>query len=137
MNYGLNGFPSVATLLLDRLWQRFAGGIVVAGEWDIGASRINPPGTDPSLAIPASVTPEPGNGPFQAGLNNGAFALNASPNYGSYKLRLVNGASAGTVTLSGFDKTFSGDAYDTTAGHQFDVYVTIAGKKTVLVKALQ
>lgn len=137
MNPGLHGWPSRAWLLLDRFAQVFSGGVVIAGEYDIATSKRLPIGEDPAMAIPASVTPEAGNGPFQAGLNNGAFTLNAGTQYGSYKIRLVNGSAAGAVTFSGFNKQFAGDSPTTTAGDQFDVYITIAGRKTYMVKALQ
>lgn len=77
--------------------------------------------------------------PTQYLTNNGAFTLAAPANDGTCVIKLINGASAGTITFSGFSVgTSTGDALDTTSGHKFMVSIArIAGDTTYRVGALQ
>lgn len=86
-----------------------------------------------------TITPNPSKGLKQKVTNGGAFAIAATAEIGEVELLVTNGASAGAITLSGFTKQFTGDAFDTTSGHRFAVFIYAfdAGVTAVLVKALQ
>jgi hypothetical protein len=98
---------------------------------------VNPTEYDNGTKSTGSYTPEPGNGPLQKVTNNGAHTLIASSNVGSFVLRVINGASAGAITFSGFDKQLPGDTYATTNANQYDIFIKITGKKTYQIVALQ
>jgi hypothetical protein len=70
-------------------------------------------------------TPTPAGGNMKRIVNGGAFTLAAPTASGDYTLviQITNNATAGAITLSGFSKT-SGNAFTTTDGHDFFVYVT-------------
>lgn len=86
-----------------------------------------------------SVTLDPGLGPLQYITNNGAFTITAPSYDGSLLLLITNGASAGTITFSGFTVSSStGDALTTTNTNKFLVNVVrINGTSTYIIKALQ
>jgi hypothetical protein len=84
-------------------------------------------------------TPTPSGGNFKTITNNGAFTFAAPSVSGSYSLvvEITNGASAGTVTFSGFARVF-GDLLTTTNGHKFQVIITkTAGGVTASRVAMQ
>lgn len=84
-------------------------------------------------------TPVPSGGNMKSITNGGAFTLAAPSATGDYTLiiRMVNNASAGTVTLSGFTKS-GGDTLTTTNGNAFFLYITkCAGSVALIVQALQ
>lgn len=84
-----------------------------------------------------TVTPDPGDRPMQKYTNNGAHTLAPGTNYGSYILTIVNGASAGAITTSGFTKK-NGDSFTTTNGHKFRCSVIVdADGSTLSVMAMQ
>lgn len=56
--------------------------------------------------------------PMQRYTNNGAHTLAMDTGTGSTTLLITNAASAGTITLSGFD-IITGDSFTTTNGHMF------------------
>jgi hypothetical protein len=98
--------------------------------------------TEVSLGTPtngSTVTPNPGDSLKQTLTNNVAgFTIAATAQVGDVELRIVNGASAGTITFSGFDKQWAGDSLDTTSGHQFIAFIYGFGaKKAYILKALQ
>ena len=68
-------------------------------------------------------TPDEANGNFQHYINNGAHTLALPANDSTIVLLIVNGASAGAITTSAFDKV-TGVAPTTTAGHKFFAYLT-------------
>lgn len=63
------------------------------------------------------------NGPKQKITNNGAFTLAAPTDVGDCHIRVTNGASAGSITFSGFTKKYTSDALDTTNAHQFIIRI--------------
>lgn len=69
----------------------------------------------------ANITIDPSNGLKQKITNNVAgFTITATAEIGDVELRIINGASAGTITWSGFHRNFpGGDLLTTTNGHQF------------------
>lgn len=78
------------------------------------------------------------NGNLQKGTNHGTTTFNAPTGSDDFQMTftIVNDATAGVITLTGFDKT-SGDAFDTTNLHSWRLFVTkSAGKIDVSVKAL-
>jgi hypothetical protein len=70
-------------------------------------------------------TPTPLGGNMKRIVNGGAFTLAAPTLAGDYTLviQITNNASAGAITLSGFDRTV-GSAFTTTNGHDFFVFIT-------------
>ena len=70
-------------------------------------------------------TPTPSGGNMKRIVNGGAFTLAAPSAAGDYTLviQITNNASAGAITLSGFNRT-AGSPFTTTNGHDFFVYIT-------------
>jgi hypothetical protein len=68
-------------------------------------------------------TPDEALGNLQYATNNGAHTLAPPTNNGTLIILYANGASAGTITTSGFTKV-TGDAFTTTNGHEFLCYIT-------------
>lgn len=84
-------------------------------------------------------TPTPTGGNLKTITNGGAFTLAASTAAGDYTMviQVTNNASAGAITLSGFNRV-SGDTITTTSGHDFFIYITKIGVyKAAHVTALQ
>jgi hypothetical protein len=73
-----------------------------------------------------TVTPTRVNGNLQHYTNTGAHTLAAPTDAGSYDIRIqiTNGASAGAITLTGFNIT-SGDTYTTTNGDDFFFHIAV------------
>ncbi len=88
---------------------------------------------------PGNVTIDCGSRPLQSITNNGAFTITAPANDGSCMILVVNGASAGAITFSGFNVgANTGDAFTTTNGSRFTITVwRINGIASYLNKALQ
>ncbi len=87
----------------------------------------------------AAVTISPTNGNIQHGTNNAAVTITAPSTAGVYTIivEIVNSATAGAVTLSGFTKA-DGDAFTTTNGHKFQLHIAKTNSAvTATVKALQ
>lgn len=76
-----------------------------------------------------TVTPEQSDGDFQTLTNGGAFTLAAPTEEGAFILTITNNASAGAVTLSGFDDEL-GDSFDTTDGNVFECAIMNTGSRT-------
>ncbi len=93
----------------------------------------------PRALATGNATLNAGSGPLQYITNNGAFTLTAPANDGSLVLLVTNGASAGTITFSGFTVGSNvGDTLTTTNGHKFMISVIrIYGTASYHVKALQ
>lgn len=84
-----------------------------------------------------TITPDPGDRPHQEYANDGAHTLAPGANAGSYLLDIVNGASAGAITTSGWTKV-AGDSFTTTNGHKFRCHCSVSGVGSLLiVQALQ
>jgi hypothetical protein len=79
-----------------------------------------------------TVTPEFANGNLQTLNNNGAFTL-APPSTGSgtMVIQVVNDASAGTITTSGFSSV-TGDVFTTVSGAHFLLSIAKVGTRTYL-----
>ena len=71
-----------------------------------------------------ALTVDCGLRPLQFQTNNGAFTLTAPANDGSCILLSTNGASAGTITFSGFSQgANSGDPLTTVNGSKFSIHI--------------
>jgi hypothetical protein len=70
-------------------------------------------------------TPTPVGGNMKRIINGGAFTLAVPTASGDYTLviQITNNATAGAITLSGFNRT-TGSAFTTTNGHTFLVFIT-------------
>jgi hypothetical protein len=95
-----------------------------------------------AIAQPANggtITPNPSDNLKQTVTNNGAFTIAATAEVGDVELLITNGASAGAVSFSGFNKAWTGDALDATSGHSFVVFIygLPNGLSAYLIKALQ
>lgn len=75
--------------------------------------------------LAGSLTLTPSGGNIQHGTNNGATTISAPTASGVYTIivEIVNNASAGAVTLTGFSKTPDGDNFTTTNGHKFLLHI--------------
>lgn len=94
---------------------------------------------DDGTRTSGSYIPSPNGGNFRRIVNGGAFTLSAPVAAGDYELtvQITNNASAGTITLSGFNRA-TGDAFTTTNGHHFLLVITkINGLILCERKALQ
>jgi hypothetical protein len=84
-------------------------------------------------------TPTPAGGNMKRIINGGAFTLAAPTASGDYTLvvQITNNASAGAITLSGFNRSI-GNPFTTTNGHDFFVNITkLNGFTLANVVALQ
>lgn len=84
-------------------------------------------------------TPSPAGGNMRTITNGGAFTLAAPTASGDYTmvLQITNSATAGAITLSGFNK-ITGSSITTTVGHDFFIYITkVNGFILANVAALQ
>lgn len=89
--------------------------------------------------LSGAVTLTYATGNIQHGTNGGAVTINAPTAAGVYTIivEIVNGASAGAITLTGFTKV-DGDAFTTTNGHKFQLHVAKTNSAvSATVKALQ
>lgn len=86
-----------------------------------------------------NVTLDPGNGQMQNITNGGAFTITAPSHDGAIVLDIVNNASAGAITWTGFTSEANhGDPLDTTNGHKFRVSITTNNSvSTYIIHALQ
>lgn len=90
-----------------------------------------------------TITPSSLNNLKQTLINGGAFTIAAPSVVGDIELYITNTATAGTITFSSFTKQYTGDALDTTNGHEFQIFIYCskndAGsvKTAYLVKAMQ
>lgn len=87
-----------------------------------------------------TLTLDPGNRPHQHYTNDGAHTLAAGTNVGSLLLVIKMGASASTITMSGFTAALvTGDLFTYNNGDEFWCWITIAesGKASAYIKAAQ
>ena len=112
--------------LLSKRDQAMTGGVTTAS-YSIGTVSSG------------TTTIDCGNSPVQYLTNGGAFTLANPANASTCLVMLINNASAGTITFSGFTSEAShGDALDTTNGHQFTLSIwRINGVSDYRVAAMQ
>ena len=95
--------------------------------------------TDEGTKTTGTFTPTPATGNLKHYINGGAHTLAAPTLAGSYTIviEITNNASAGAITLSGFDVS-DGDAFTTTNTDSFQVFITKTNSGvTSTTKALQ
>lgn len=68
-------------------------------------------------------TIDPANGNVQYMTNGGAHQITAPANDCEVEIFVINGASSGTLTFSGFTGSIMGDTYNTTNGNKFTFIV--------------
>lgn len=86
-----------------------------------------------------TVTPTPVTGNLKRMVNGGAHTLAAPTVGGDYTIvmQYTNGAAAGALSLTGFNKV-TGDAYTVTNGHDFLIFITrVNGFRHAHIQALQ
>ena len=77
------------------------------------------------------------NGNFQKGVNGGSHTLAPQSNDSTIVVQYTNNASAGTLTVSGYDSV-TGDDLTTTNGHDFLLFSSVIGSfQNLNVVALQ
>lgn len=88
-------------------------------------SGVTSTADDDGTKSSGTYTPDPAGGNMKRIVNGGAFTLAEPTAAGDYTLviQITNNASAGAITLSGFNRT-SGSPFTTTNGHDFFVYIT-------------
>lgn len=125
--YGLFTRSNNGSILTTAGGQALIGGFTEV-EFDLGTP-----------ANGSTITVDPSSNLKQTLTNNVAgFTIDATAECGDVELRIVNGASAGTITFSGFDKQWTSDPLDTVSGNQFIVFIYgFVAKKAYLIKALQ
>ncbi len=84
-----------------------------------------------------TLTLDMGDRPLQHATNNGAHTLAPGTVKGSCLVDIVNGASAGAITTSGWTKV-AGDSFDTTNGNKFRCHCSVGEQGSLLiVQAMQ
>jgi hypothetical protein len=93
----------------------------------------------PYNQAPGSFTVNPLNGNYQWLNNNGAFTITAPAVDCAVDILVINGATAGAITMTGFTVGSNvGDAMTNTNGHRFIWSIRrINGISTYVIKALQ
>lgn len=109
-----------------------AGDSVITGRSAVGTAvqdleyaGITTTADDDGTKSSGTYTPTPVGGNMKRIVNGGAFTLAAPSAAGDYTLviQITNNASAGAITMSGFNKV-TGNPFTTTNGHDFFVYIT-------------
>lgn len=100
-----------------------------------GGARVT--SKDLGTLTTGTLTLDPGDRPLQHYTNNGAHALEPGTNGGSMMLDIINGASAGAITTTGWTKVV-GDAFTLTSGHKFRCHCSVGnGGALLIVQAMQ
>lgn len=105
----------------------------------IGAVGFNSTPYNLGTVSSGTVTPASANGNTQYLTNNGAFTLAAPSTNCSIDIDVTNGASAGTITFSGFTVgSNTGDTYATTNANKYILMIRrVNGTSTYAWKAYQ
>lgn len=107
------------------------------GDTDVGGFTVKT--EDYGEVTSGSTTPIPSSGNMKLYENGGAATINAPTVAGNYTIivKVTNNASAGALTLSGFDGV-SGADLTTTDGDKFFLYITkLDGDVGLVIQALQ
>ncbi len=103
----------------------------------IGAVGFSATTFDLGTNASGTETLDESNGNFQKGVNGGAHTLAPQSNDSTIVVQYTNNASAGTLTVSGYDSV-TGDSLTTTNGHDFLMFSTVIGSfQNLNVVALQ
>lgn len=124
LHYTILGDPADAAAALAALSGSVDAGFT-ANDYDAGTKNSG------------TFTPDPLLGNFQHCVNDGAFTLAPPTASCTIIIQITNGASAGSITTSGFTKV-SGTAPTTTNGDDFVAFITkINGFSHLSWQALQ
>lgn len=116
-----------------------AGNPTVTFDGNIAGASVTAVAASDGTFSTGTYTPAPTGGNYKLVSNAGAFTLAAPTAANDYTLviQITNVSGAGAITLSGFNRTI-GDAFTTTVGHNFFVYITKCnGLRSAMVQALQ
>jgi hypothetical protein len=143
---------SVSYTVPASLTSAGAGGAVAYGTFRAGGTVVSMPNlnenrtagvtttaVDDGTKTTGTYTPAPTGGNMRLIVNGGAFTLATPTATGDYTMviQITNNASAGAITLTGFNRT-AGDALNLTNGHDFFLFITKCnGFSTAVVQALQ
>ncbi|HZP76577.1 MAG TPA: hypothetical protein VFB45_10575 [Pseudolabrys sp.] len=112
------------TLNAEKLYDNGARVLSTAGNQTLAGGFLEQEYDNGTPANGATVIIDPVNGLKQKVTNNvPGFTIQPMNKVGDVELRIVNGASAGSITFSGFSKQFPSDALDTTNAHQFVAFI--------------
>lgn len=91
---------------------------------------------DDGTKTTGTYTPSPAGGNLRRVINNGVFTLAAPVTTGDYTMivKVINGASAGAISFTGFTRVI-GDNLTATSGAKFFLYITKIDGDIVLQKA--
>jgi hypothetical protein len=100
------------------------GGPVLPNGASVNGGVTTTAGDDGAFSS-GTYTPTPVGGNMKRITNAGAFTLAAPTAAGDYTMviQITNVSGAGTITLSGFNRTI-GNSFTTTVGDDFFVYIT-------------
>jgi len=103
---------------------KLSNAVVVNADATIGAAGYQGTEVNDGSKSGVTYTPSQSGSNFRLATNGGAFTL-AAPSAATVSMvvRLVNSATAGAVTMSGFHNVV-GDSFDTTNGSQFMIFLT-------------
>jgi microcystin-dependent protein len=100
-----------------------------------GGASVTP--KDLGTVSTGTITPDPGDRCMQFYTNNGAHTLGELSAEGASFILITNGASAGAITTSGWDRV-DGDPFTTSNGARFECFARRWGTYSILtVRALQ
>lgn len=103
----------------------------------IGAVGFSATTFDLGTNASGTETLDESNGNFQKGVNGGAHTLAPQSNDSTIVVQYTNNASAGTLTVSGYDSV-TGDSLTTTNGDDFLLFSSVIGSfQNLNVVALQ
>lgn len=130
-NFNFNGNSSGTVLKFDGTYW------VVSA--DMKPEGVTSTAVDDGTKTTGTYTPTPVGGNFRRINSNGTYTLAAPTASGDYTMiiQVTNGASANTVTFTGFNKQ-SGDSLTTTNGDDFLLYITkVNGFLHLHIEAMQ
>lgn len=131
-----NAATSAAAAAADAASIDPAGLVLRDGDEDVGGFTAKY--ENYAVVSSGSITPDPLLGNMKGLTNGGAFTFNAPTYTGNYTIvvSILNNASAGAVTFSGFNTVTGG--LSTTNGDKFFVYITKIGSNVAaLIQGLQ
>lgn len=107
------------------------GNLLTDGQSDTLTKGFDVVDYDEGTKTTGSFTPDPANGNQQFYINGGAHTLAPPATSCSMVIHIVNNASAGAITTSGFTKVRG--AFTTTDGDEFFAQIIRANDKSLLV----
>ncbi len=142
MGNATSGTVKLATVAgaLGTVTQSFQAATGTVADLDVASQVVSGGATVTALSQSAgNITVDCGARPLQYMANNGAFTITAPANDGYCVLDVENGASAGTITTSGFvPNAIGGATVTTTNGQNFRLHISRNhGHASIFAVALQ